>query len=134
MFTDARNFALTGDPLRDRRLHRAPRGAVAAEGSHAATIVGSIGVATYRRTVDDTLPAGLPTRVRSTAGDTLGGAVAAARGLPPDLATAVLEPARAAFSAGLNIGAGVAAGIVAIVAIFAATVPRHVPPTGSRES
>ena len=43
---------------------------------------------------------------------------------------AVLEPARAAFTSGLNLGALIAAVIAAVGAILAATRLRHVPPTG----
>ncbi|HEY0451330.1 MFS transporter [Actinophytocola sp.] len=93
-------------------------------------LIGSIGVATYRGQVDGTLPANLPAEVAAAAKDSLDGAVSAASGLSADLSTAVLEPARAAFTSGLNLGAVVAAVIAAAAAILAAVRLRHVPPTG----
>jgi DHA2 family multidrug resistance protein-like MFS transporter len=94
-------------------------------------VIGSVGVATYRSRVDGTLPAGLPPQAHAAARDSLDGAVATAERLPAELAAAVLESARAAFTSGLNLGAMVAAVIAATAAVIAATRLRHVPPTGS---
>lgn len=94
-------------------------------------LVGSIGVASYRSEVDGTLPSGLPAEVAAAARDSIDGAVAAAGQLPAELGAAVLEPARAAFTSGLNVGAVVAAVVAAVGAILAAVRLRHVPPTGS---
>jgi DHA2 family multidrug resistance protein-like MFS transporter len=89
-------------------------------------LIGSIGVATYRN--DIALPSGLPAGVEASARESLDGAVSAAQGMP-----SVLEPARDAFTSGLNLGALVAAVIAAIGAVLAATRLRHVPPTGVAE-
>jgi DHA2 family multidrug resistance protein-like MFS transporter len=94
-------------------------------------IVGSIGVATYRGQVADTLPSGLSPEVGAAAKDSIDGAVAAAGQLPGELGTLVLDSARAAFTSGLNVGAAVAAVIAAVAAVLAATRLRHVPPTGT---
>jgi len=92
-------------------------------------LIGSIGVAAYRGDIE--LSADVPADVAATARDSLDGAVAAASGLSPELATAVLEPARAAFTSGLNVAAVIAAVIAAVGAVLAATRLRHVPPTGA---
>lgn len=94
-------------------------------------LIGSIGVAVYRGEITGGLPDGLPADAAAAARDGLDGAVAAAQGLPADLGAAVLEPARAAFTSGLNLGAVVAAGIAAAGAVLAALRLRHVPPTGA---
>lgn len=93
-------------------------------------LIGSIGVASYRADVDGALPANLPAESAAAARDSLDGAVSVAGALPADLAAAVLEPARAAFTSGLNLGAVVAAVIAAVGAILAAVRLRQVPPTG----
>jgi DHA2 family multidrug resistance protein-like MFS transporter len=92
-------------------------------------LIGSIGVVSYRNSID--LPAGLPADVTSAARDSIEGAVSAAGTLSADLSEAVLVPARAAFTSGLNLGAVIAAVIAAIGAVLAATRLRHVPPTGA---
>ncbi|HEV2780413.1 MAG TPA: MFS transporter [Actinophytocola sp.] len=95
-------------------------------------LIGSIGVASYRGAV--TLPSGLPADLATTATDSIDGAVAVAAALPAELGAAVLEPARAAFTSGLNLGAVVAAVVAAAGAVLAAVRLRHVPPTGSAAS
>jgi MFS transporter, DHA2 family, multidrug resistance protein len=94
-------------------------------------LVGSVGVATYRAEIDGTLPPGLPADAAAAARDSIDGAVSAAAGLPEEMAAAVLESGRAAFTSGLNVGATVATVIAAVAALLAATLLRHVPPTGS---
>jgi DHA2 family multidrug resistance protein-like MFS transporter len=92
-------------------------------------LIGSIGVAAYRN--DVTLPGGLPADVAASARESLDGAVSAAQGLPTEVANTVLEPARAAFTSGLNLGALIAAVIAAAGAVLAATRLKHVPATGA---
>jgi DHA2 family multidrug resistance protein-like MFS transporter len=94
-------------------------------------LIGSIGVAVYRGEIADTLPADLPADAAAAAKDSLDGAVHAASGLSGDLVNAVLEPARAAFTSGLNLGALVAAVIAAAGSILAFARLRQVPPTGA---
>jgi DHA2 family multidrug resistance protein-like MFS transporter len=94
-------------------------------------LIGSIGVASYRNEIEGTLPAGLPADVAAAARDSIDGAVAAAGQLSTDLGATVLEPARAAFTSGLNVGALIAAVVAGLGAVLAATRLRHVPPTGS---
>lgn len=94
-------------------------------------LIGTIGLARYRSEVGGDLPPQLPAEAGAAARDSLDGAVAAAEQLPADLAASLLEPARDAFTSGLNLGAAVAAAIAAFAAILAATRLRHIPPTGS---
>lgn len=68
-------------------------------------VLGSIVTAVYRTQVSGTIPAGLPADVRRAALDTLGGAVGAARSLPPDLGRALIHAAREAFVLGLQVAA-----------------------------
>ncbi|TMR90128.1 MFS transporter [Nonomuraea basaltis] len=93
-------------------------------------IIGSIGAAVYRAQAGGALPAGLPPEAAAASRDSLGGAVSAAQGLPADLGTALLAPAREAFTSGLNVAAGTSAVIAAAAAILAVVMLRHVPPTG----
>ncbi len=90
-------------------------------------LIGAIGVAVYRNEIS--LPDGLPADVAAAASDSLDGAVSAAG----SLGSTVLEPARAAFTSGLNIGAVIAAVIAAVGAVLAATRLKHVPPTGAQD-
>ncbi|GAA2560036.1 hypothetical protein [Pseudonocardia hydrocarbonoxydans] len=94
-------------------------------------IIGSIGAAVYTGQVATTLPAGLPADADAAARESLDNAVAVAGQVPADLCTPLLGAARDAFSSGLNVGAATAAVIAAAGAILAATLLRHVPPTGS---
>ncbi|MEV1172144.1 MFS transporter [Nonomuraea sp. NPDC049784] len=93
-------------------------------------IIGSIGAAVYRTRISGELPGGLPPEAVAASRDSLDGAVSAARGLPGELAAAVLAPAREAFAGGLNVAAVIAAVIAAGAAILALRQLRHIPPTG----
>ncbi|XVS67159.1 MFS transporter [Actinosynnema sp. CA-299493] len=84
-------------------------------------LMGSIGTAVYHAT----MPSGVP----AEAADSLPGALAAAADLPAEAARALVEPARAAFTNGLNVAAVVAAVLVAGAATLAVTVLRGVPAT-----
>jgi DHA2 family multidrug resistance protein-like MFS transporter len=88
-------------------------------------ILGTVGTAVYRSRTDDALPAELPAAARSTASDTIGGAVEVAGRLPHQLAADVLEAAREAFTQGLQLAATVSGVLVlaaaAMVAMLLAT-------------
>ncbi|MEV5301789.1 MFS transporter [Amycolatopsis methanolica] len=94
--------------------------------------LGSIGAAVYtsRFTPPETVPAGAAGAARESLAD----AVAAARDLPPDLAGALLAPAREAFTGGLHLVAAISAAALAVVAALIVRLLRHVPPTGAAES
>jgi DHA2 family multidrug resistance protein-like MFS transporter len=83
-------------------------------------ILGTVGTAVYRSQADDALPAELPAAARSTATDTLGGAVEVAGRLPNQLAGDVLEPAREAFTQGLQLAATVSGVLVLAAAAMIA--------------
>ncbi|MFD0902455.1 MFS transporter [Actinomadura sediminis] len=87
--------------------------------------LGSIGGAAYTALV--ALPPGAP----EAAGESLEGAVAAAEGLPPEPAAALLSAARDAFLGGFGVVTVVAAAMLAGLAVLAATALRHLPPIGA---
>jgi DHA2 family multidrug resistance protein-like MFS transporter len=88
-------------------------------------VFGSIGVIIYRGFLADALPAGLPPDVLREATATLGGAVAVAAQLPPDVGDAVVDVARTAFLRGLRI-CMIISGVGSVaLAILAAMTFRH---------
>jgi MFS transporter, DHA2 family, multidrug resistance protein len=78
-------------------------------------ILGTVGTAVYRGHATDAIPAEVPADAAATASDTLGGAVAVADRLPPLVAADVLEPAREAFTQGLQVAATVS-GVLVVAA------------------
>jgi DHA2 family multidrug resistance protein-like MFS transporter len=84
-------------------------------------LLGSIGGAAYRASVDGHLRVGLPARLADVGHDGLPGAVAAARDLPGPLAASVLDVARDAFAHGMDVEAGVAGAVLLVAAVL---VPR----------
>ncbi|MEV0143853.1 MULTISPECIES: MFS transporter [unclassified Nonomuraea] len=93
-------------------------------------IVGSIAAAVYRAQIATTSPTGLPPEASAAGRESLDGAVSAAQSLPAEAATALLTPAREAFTSGLNTAAVIAAAIAAGAAILAIAKLRHIPATG----
>jgi DHA2 family multidrug resistance protein-like MFS transporter len=83
-------------------------------------ILGTVGTAVYRAQAADTIPAGAP----HDATDTLVGAVNVSHGLPPRAAASVLEPAREAFTHGLQVAATVSGALVVAAALLVATLLR----------
>jgi MFS transporter, DHA2 family, multidrug resistance protein len=84
-----------------------------------------VGTAVYRDGTAGAFPAEVPADAAATAGDTLGGAVKVADGLPRLLAADVLEPAREAFTQGLQVAATVSGVLVAAAAVLVARLLRH---------
>jgi DHA2 family multidrug resistance protein-like MFS transporter len=82
-------------------------------------ILGTVGTAVYRDQTADALPAEVPAEAAATASDTLAGAVEVADRLPL-LAADVLEPAREAFTQGLQVAATVSGALVVAAAIMVA--------------
>jgi DHA2 family multidrug resistance protein-like MFS transporter len=97
------------------------------------SILGSIGLAIYRREVADALPAGVPADAAEAARDTLGAAIGVARALPGDLGAALATVAQDAFVQGMVVAALISAVVAVGVAILALTGLRDVAPpsTGS---
>ena len=94
-------------------------------------ILGSIGVAIYRAALGGRLPAGIPDEAIEAARDTLGGAVAAAASLPGELGAMLLDTAREAFVAGMQLSAAIAAVVAAGLAVMALVALRSVGLPGS---
>jgi DHA2 family multidrug resistance protein-like MFS transporter len=95
-------------------------------------ILGSIGVAIYRRELAAGLPADVPAESAHIASDTLGGAVAVAGQLPADLGALVLTVAHDAFLRGMHLSSGLAAVAAIALAILAAITLRHLEPVGDQ--
>ncbi|MDB1086360.1 MFS transporter [Streptomyces sp. ACA25] len=91
--------------------------------------LGSLGAVVYRDRTDGALPEGLPAGAEAVAADSLPGALAVAGELPADLAAALLDPAREAFTDGVVAVGWASAGLVLLLAVLAATLLRHVRPS-----
>ncbi len=89
-------------------------------------VIGSIGVAVYRSQVADRMPAGVPAGAVEVARDTLGGALAAAGGLPAELGAQLAETSRQAFVNGLQVTAVIGTVLVMAAAVVATVMLRHV--------
>lgn len=100
--------------------------AVELGGALGISVLGSIGVALYRRELAADLPAAVPADAALVARDTLGGAVAVAGQLPGGLGTAVLDIARDAFVQGMQVAATISAIIALTVAVLAVVLLREV--------
>ena len=88
-------------------------------------ILGTVGTAVYRERAGDAIPDGLSSDSSTTASDTLGGAVEVADGLPPVAAADLLEPAREAFTQGLQVAATVSGVLVVAAAVIVARLLRR---------
>jgi DHA2 family multidrug resistance protein-like MFS transporter len=94
-------------------------------------ILGSIGTAVYRGQLAD-VPAGTPGPAADAARDTLAGALVTAGTLPADLANSLITAAQAAFTQGLHVAAVTGSALVAVAAVFAAILLRHIQPYGDQ--
>lgn len=97
-------------------------------------IIGSIGIATYRSQITDTLPDGVPEEAAAAAKTGIDGALSAASQLPDAVGASLTAAAQQAFTSGLNIAGLVSAIIAALAALIAATRLRHIRPTGEAAS
>jgi DHA2 family multidrug resistance protein-like MFS transporter len=86
--------------------------------------MGSLASAVYHSRI------GAPDGVPEMARDTLAGASTAAADLPAQVGTALLESARAAFTAGLATVAGISAALVLGTAVLILVAMRHIRPVG----
>ena len=98
-------------------------------GSLGIAILGSIGTAIYRRAMAGSAIDGVSRDVMATAQDTLGGALALARGLP-EAGGPLVEMARKAFTHGLEITALTSALVALAMAVLAFVALRDVRPHG----
>ncbi|MEE1762118.1 hypothetical protein [Streptomyces sp. SP18BB07] len=88
-------------------------------------VLGSIGAAVYRRSMDDDMPSGIPETASEVAHETLGGAVQVAAQLPADVAGLLLTASREAFTEGMQLASCTAAGVMFVAAGPAALMLRH---------
>jgi MFS transporter, DHA2 family, multidrug resistance protein len=97
-------------------------------------VLGSIGTAVYRSQITGTLSAEVPPAAADVAHDTLGGALAVAGQLPERLGAALLDAAREAFTAGMQlvfaVNAGLSLGIAALVMVVLRRVRTDEEPGG----
>jgi DHA2 family multidrug resistance protein-like MFS transporter len=98
------------------------------------SILGSIGVAVYRGELTEGLPAAVPADVAAVARDTLGAAVAVADQLPEGLRMVVLDVARDAFVAGVQLTAAISAIVAIAVAVLAVLTLRTHHPSATEPS
>ncbi len=90
-------------------------------------IMGSVVTALYRSAMGGSMPAGLPPDALDAARNTLGGAVAAAQGLPKAQGDALLVAAREAFSLSFAWSAAICACIALVVALVSIRFLRSAP-------
>ncbi|WP_241845107.1 MFS transporter [Streptomyces silvensis] len=93
-------------------------------------VLGSLATAVYRGRIDDKIPAGTPSDVADTAGDSLAGASSAADRMPAGW----FDQAKEAATSGLNVAMLVAAVCTLVLAFLSAVVLRHVGLIGDEES
>jgi len=93
-------------------------------------VLGSVGTAVYRGQLAAHLPAGVPVAAAQAAREGIAGAVSAAQHLPGQVGAVLLGPAGEAFTSGLHAVVGVGAAVFVALAILAASVLHHVPPSG----
>ena len=96
-------------------------------GSLGIALLGSIGIALYRRGVGRALPADADPELAAAALDTLGGAIEAARAIDGTAGATLLEAARDAFTDGLRLTAAISAALSFAVALIASTLLRRLP-------
>ena len=97
-------------------------------------VIGSVGIASYRSQIADTMPEGVPPEAVATATTGIDGALGAASQLPDAVGASLATAAQQAFTSGLNTAGLVSAVIAALAALIAATRLRHVRPTGEPTS
>jgi DHA2 family multidrug resistance protein-like MFS transporter len=87
-------------------------------------VLGSLGMAIYRRGVAPAIPVGLPEESAEAARGTLGGAVGVAEGLPDHVATQLLEAARDSFANSLQLVVTVSAILAVALAYMQLKIQR----------
>jgi DHA2 family multidrug resistance protein-like MFS transporter len=101
-------------------------------------VLGSLGTAVYRSGIAERMPPSVPPEAAEVARDTLGGAVAVASELAPDVAAALLAAARVGFVEGIHVVAAITVIFALAAAIGAAkmlwTVPKRAETTDPAET
>jgi MFS transporter, DHA2 family, multidrug resistance protein len=101
-------------------------------GALGVAVFGSLGMVLYRQTLAGSMPEGVASGAAADALATLGGAVASASGLPPDIGDALLAASRAAFVDALRLNAAVGAVVLLLTCIITARILRAAPRGESR--
>jgi len=102
-------------------------------GAMGIAVLGSIGTAAYRGQLAGTVPGGVPPAAGEAARATLGGALDAAKALPPQLGAALQDAAREAFTSGLRLVFAVNVGLTLAIAVLVAVLLRRARPGGPDE-
>lgn len=98
-------------------------------------VLGTVGTAVYRDRMAGTVPGEVPTQEAASARRSLPDAMATADSLPDRLHDLLLDPARAAFTHGLNTIGGISALLVAALALLAVRLlPRTRPGQATTEA
>ncbi|WP_443078776.1 MFS transporter [Streptosporangium sp. NBC_01495] len=92
-------------------------------GALGVAILGSVGATVYHAQMDDAIPPGLPPEAAEAARDTLGGAMEVSRFLPDP--AVFVQVAQEAFTEGMRTAATVGAAILAVTAVLAVLLLRH---------
>ncbi len=87
-------------------------------------VLGTLGMAIYRRALSATMPSDVPASVAKAALETLGNVAAQRQSLSEPIGTALQDAARIAFVEGLQLLALIAAIVLAALAVLAATMLR----------
>jgi DHA2 family multidrug resistance protein-like MFS transporter len=93
-------------------------------------VLGSLGTLVYRTQIAGAIPSTVPAAAAQAARDTLASATVAAARLPDHQATALLTPAREAFTSELHAIAAVSAALLIGSALLVAIMLRQVRPSG----
>ena len=88
--------------------------------------LGTVATAIYDRQLGDTMPAGVPAEAAEAASGSLGGAIAVAEQLPPDLAAPLVQAAQDAFTSGINLTAAAGATLLTVTALAVTIALRNV--------
>ncbi|GAA3925102.1 MFS transporter [Actinoplanes auranticolor] len=97
-------------------------------GAMGVAVLGSIGAAVYHSRMDSAVPADLPADAAEATRDTLGGAVDVAKHLPEQLSGPLLQAAQEAFTEGMRLAAAAGTVLMAVIAVLAAVMLRHLRP------
>ena len=89
-------------------------------------VIGSVGAVIYQQYMAARLPDGLTPDQIEIASDTLGGALAVIKQLPPDTAQALLIVVQDGFASALHVNSLIGAVIMASAAVLTATCLRQV--------
>lgn len=97
-------------------------------------VIGTIATAVYRGQMSDAVPSEVPAGAAEAIQESVASAATAAGSLPESLGAAVLDPAREAFTDGLQITSGIAGVLLAVVAVVVMVKLRHVSPLGAESA